>query len=136
MIIVSAIFNTIGGHKSVELVRARVGESVAAKAKAALDDLYARKKRDPYDFVKTETEEIKINVKDCFDHRGQLIPESDVDFLFDAFGLINDDISSEIRSYMMQPGRMPLACTDLARLFFAVEAQRIANLPAETFFKK
>lgn len=77
-----------------------------------------------------------IEIKELFDVRGYVINGAKIDALFDGHGHINQPVADAVRSHMMAPGCMPAACSDLARLFYAIEAQRKTErkIPAKFFW--
>jgi len=70
-----------------------------------------------------------------FDDNGNLRQGMKGDCLFDGHGHINGPVDKALRQRMMD--NMPLAHTDLARLFYAVEAQNKTErkYPAKYFWK-
>jgi hypothetical protein len=77
----------------------------------------------------------RSSVDILFDERGNLRQGMKGDCLFDGHGHINQPVAAAIRERMME--NMPLAHTDLARLFYAVEAQNKTErkTPAKFFWK-
>uniref|UniRef100_A0AB39CEP9 Uncharacterized protein n=1 Tax=Pseudomonas phage HRDY3 TaxID=3236930 RepID=A0AB39CEP9_9VIRU len=70
-----------------------------------------------------------------FDERGNLRQGMKGDVLFDGTGHINLPVYRALQERMMDS--MPLAHTDMARLFYAVEAQNKTErkFPAKFFWK-
>jgi len=70
-----------------------------------------------------------------FDENGNLRQGMKGDVLFDGLGHVNEPVAKAIRGRMLD--NMPLAHTDLARLFYAVEAQNKTErkTPAKFFWK-
>lgn len=135
MIIVYALFRTTCGEKKIELVHGHTDEMMAAKISGALEELYEKGERHPGDLIKTYQEEIEIDVIKCFNDRGYELDGAPVKYLFDTAGYLHKRHVDAIREYIMQPSCMPAMCTDLARLFYAHEAQNKCGQPAWTFYK-
>lgn len=75
-----------------------------------------------------------MTIVECFDERGNEITEGN---MLQTFFMPNGNISKAhaklIRSRMME--KMPLAHTDLARMFYAIEAQEKCGVAAKVFYK-
>lgn len=133
MIVIYAKFRTACGTRDVALAKGVEGEGLTNRARVMLQTLYRAGTFNEADLLQTYEEKVTVTVDDCFDEKGNLVENSPVLELFDEVGEVSPEFASAVRERLME--KMPYAHTDLARLFYAVEAQRKSKIGALEFFK-